>query len=147
MRKDGVIWRPDLKSHKERRRLKCRSQPYFTLIEYGRHLGLQRLQGESYWVARVRTKKGIYSRRRLGPALVDPGQHAKGALSYDEALELAKAWFSSPRVLKIAADPNRWAADETSISRQSGLSSLSDTRSATTSSGSACPRRRPISKH
>src|SRR5262245_50193715 len=105
MRKDGVIWRPDLTSYKERFQLPVRAQAYFTLISYGRHLGVLKRVSESFWVARVRTKVGeSYRQTRLGRALLNPKDHRKGALTYDEALERANAWFATPEIAKIAAD-------------------------------------------
>lgn len=104
MHKDGAIWRPDLTSYEARRQLRVRSQPYYTLISYGRHLGVERRVGEAFWVARARTKAGCYVRARLGRALINPRHRRVGALTFDEAMVLAQSWFNSPEVAKIAAD-------------------------------------------
>jgi integrase/recombinase XerD len=106
LRKDGNIWRPDLASYQARRKLPVRAQAYFTLISYGRHLGVLKRVSGSFWVARVRTKTGSsYRQTRLGAALLNPKDRRKGALTYDEALALANAWFATPEVARFAADP------------------------------------------
>jgi len=93
-------WRPDLSDEAVRRTLKPRQAPYFELIQYGRHLGLQVHTAEfSSWIGRVRNKRGGYSRHRLGYASFC----GREELSHEEALRRAHDWFSSPAVQAMSS--------------------------------------------
>lgn len=95
-------WRPDLSDAQVRSTLLPRVAPYFELIQYGRHLGLQVHAPEfSSWIARVRTKKGSYVRHRLGYASFSE----QVALTHSEARARAQCWFASPEVEKVASHP------------------------------------------
>lgn len=90
-----------LKDPEQRQALPERHEPYWGILEYCRHLGLEKREGRpSYWVARLRKLDGGYKQKRLGLA----GQ-AIGALSYDAALAAARNWFASPEILAIASRP------------------------------------------
>ena len=55
-------WRPDLCDENVLLGLTPREAPYFNILQYCRHLGVQvRPDGVGYWVARVRKKDGGYS--------------------------------------------------------------------------------------
>ncbi|MDI3336657.1 site-specific integrase [Defluviimonas aestuarii] len=82
--------------------LPARIPPYWNILEFCRHIGLQKLPGRpAYWVARVRRKDGGYRQGRLAPAQL-PGL---AGLPYDSALCLAHQWFSSAEVSEIASQP------------------------------------------
>lgn len=96
------VWRPDLSDPQVRARLAPRDSPYFELVSYCRHLGLQvSLKGPSHWVGRVRRKDGQYTQQRLGPA---EGGGFKG-LTYRDARMLAEDWFHSHKIQSIASEP------------------------------------------
>ena len=73
-----------------------RKSPYWHTVMYGRHVGYQKLQGDSaWWLARVRTRAGGYRQTRLAPA----SEH----IGFSEALRLAESWFSSESVRDIVS--------------------------------------------
>lgn len=83
---------PSLKELTSRSALPVRNEPYWNILEYGRHIGLRKCRFDvHYWLARARTKSGLYKQHTLGVATTStsPG------LSYDEALRAARTWFSS----------------------------------------------------
>ncbi|MFY0661330.1 MAG: site-specific integrase [Shimia sp.] len=91
-----------LTCHDSLRRLEPRSAPYWNILEFCRHIGVQRLSIDKvFWVARVRTLSGAYKQARL--ATVAPF-HDDG-IDYDDALNLALCWFQSPEVQAIASEP------------------------------------------
>lgn len=80
--------------------LPARIHPHWNILEFCRHIGIQKMPGRSaYWVARVRKRDGGYRQNRLAPAQM-PGQ--KG-VHYEAALELALQWFASSDVAEIAS--------------------------------------------
>lgn len=95
------LQRADLQCPKTRARLKSRTNPYWSLLSYGRHLGLhKRARGKAYWVARYRTKSGWYSQHRLAAASENP----KIGVGYDQARSLAWEWFASPTIASKIGD-------------------------------------------
>jgi integrase len=101
MPKTSHTLRTDFASASRRNALPCRKAPYFSLLQFCRHLGYQKRKGEpAVWLARVRTKAGRYKQHRLG--LTDCGDGH--GLSYAEALEAASEWFRLPKTRQVAAD-------------------------------------------
>ena len=79
-----------------------RLAPYWNILEYCRHLGLQKHpSGKWYWMARIRRLDGGYSRTRLGPHF----QTEVGGLTYSQAVTAANNWFNEPSVMAIASKP------------------------------------------
>ncbi|MBF9049792.1 tyrosine-type recombinase/integrase [Roseobacter sp. HKCCD9010] len=100
MRKPAHV--PSLSSKENVRKLRPRNSPYWNILEFCRHIGLQKLaSGRLYWMARVRRLDGGYSQTRLGPHRTAQS----GGLTYEEALEHAKNWFNEPDVLAVASEP------------------------------------------
>lgn len=97
------IKRPELAIPEKRKKLKYRSQPYFNLFNYGRHIGYQTRANCCYWVARYRTKEGTYCQHRLG--VTDDVHPADGKVifNYSQACELARVWFKEIKNLTNAA--------------------------------------------
>lgn len=94
--------RPNIGDAAVRLSLTARSQPYYQLVNYGRHIGYYRAEnGNDAWYARIRTREESYYRRRLGLALTED---QPDGLTFDEALRLAKEWFSSSGITAWAAD-------------------------------------------
>ena len=96
--------RPDIGVAEVRRSLARRSTPYYSLIAYGRHIGLHRSEAGDAWVARLRTKAGAYYRRRIGEVVLSPSGEVTSSMSYEAALAAAKRWFALPGVHAFAAD-------------------------------------------
>ncbi len=82
---------PKLDTQKTIKALPERREPYWNILEYCRHIGLEKKPAKPlHWVARIRKKDGRYKQRRLGPAVSENSQ----GLSYEAAIALARAWFS-----------------------------------------------------
>lgn len=94
---NGVLWRPDISDDISRASLRRRNQPYWKMLEYGRHLGFARRAQQDFWVARVRTKEGAYLQHRLGRA------DGPEPMTFDGAVNAARTWFSDPLVSRRAA--------------------------------------------
>ncbi len=93
---------PSLSSEENVRTLQPRNSPYWNILEFCRHIGLQKhSSARLYWMARVRRLDGGYSQIRLGPHRTMQSD----GLNYDEALECAKDWFNEPETLAIASQP------------------------------------------
>lgn len=83
-------------------RLAPRTSPYWNIIEYCRHIGLQKYpSGRCFWTARIRRKNGNYKQRRIGAVK----HNGRGGLTFDQALAKANEWFGSPEIMKIASKP------------------------------------------
>lgn len=79
-----------------------RHAPYWNILEFCRHIGVEKRHGQPvWWLARVRTKEGGYHQKRLAPVQAD----GFGGVAYEEALVLAKEWFASPDIGQGAATP------------------------------------------
>lgn len=72
-----------------------RSAPYWDTLQYCRHIGVEVRTDQRIWLARVRTKAGKYKQARIAGFETCP--------AYEEALEKAKAWFSSPEISSLAS--------------------------------------------
>ena len=82
--------------------LPARRNPYWNILEYCRHIGLEKLpSGRCRWLARIRRSDGKYSQKIIG----DLASIKKVGLDYDQALMLAKEWFDDPNIVAIAAEP------------------------------------------
>ena len=95
-------FRPNLRDDSVILSLKPRLAPYFLILQYCRHLGLQVVDpNNGFWVARVRRKNGRYQRRRLCVAIRD------GAIvcDFSDAERLAQQWFSEGEIARGAAEP------------------------------------------
>lgn len=96
------LQRPDLSSLKAIKDLPERGAPYWTIIEYCRHLGIQKSHNKPiFWVARVRRKDGGYTQNQLSPALDESGW----ITNPDDARRQARKWFASQNITTIASDP------------------------------------------
>ena len=93
---------PSLKDPATIATLPTRYAPYWNILEYCRHVGVQKQEGQPvFWVARVRQKNGNSRRARLAPVL---GEGEREIL-YDDAVALARAWFASPEIQALASTP------------------------------------------
>lgn len=79
-----------------------RESAYWNILEYCRHIGVEKKKsGSRNWLARVRLKSGRYKQTRLGPIIhYDPS-----GLSYGEAVAAARRWFSLTEIQSIASSP------------------------------------------
>ena len=84
----------DLGTRSARGRLATRKKPYYRLIMQGLHLGYYRGQRAGTWSARRFLGEGRYEERKLGLAddVADPD--GAGILSFSQAQERARSWFS-----------------------------------------------------
>jgi len=58
---------PSFSSEENIKTLQSRNSPYWNILEFCRHIGLQKHHsGKLYWMARVRRFDGGYSQTRLG---------------------------------------------------------------------------------
>lgn len=93
---------PSFSSEENIKTLQPRNSPYWNILEFCRHIGLQKHpSGKLYWMARVRRFDGGYSQTRLGPYRT----MQKHGLNYEEALALANEWFNQPETIAIASQP------------------------------------------
>lgn len=91
---------PSLESAANIMSLKPRRAPYWNILRYCRHIGIEKKPtGECSWMARIRRSNGSYKQTKLGPAALQgfPG------LSYLEATKLAQDWFAQPDVCSTSA--------------------------------------------
>lgn len=93
---------PDLSVIENVLSLEPRQYPYWNILEFCRHLGIEKTyQGDCNWMARVRRNNGNYKQVRLAKAAPI---HADG-VSFSEALSLARSWFDLPEIKAIASVP------------------------------------------
>ncbi len=93
---------PDLSCLENIERLAPRSSPYWNILEYCRHIGVEKQpSGNCRWMARIRSKDGKYRQKRIGNLAPF---HSDG-LTYKEALILVNEWFDQPSVQRIASQP------------------------------------------
>jgi integrase/recombinase XerD len=91
---------PSLAIRKTVEALPHRREPYWNILEYCRHIGLEKRCGrQAYWVARIRKSDGRYKQARLA-ALDYSGTLGVG---YGEAICLAHRWFAKPEIASISA--------------------------------------------
>lgn len=92
----------DLKDQSVVKALPVRDYPYWNILEYCRHIGVTRNASKpTRWIARVRLKNGTYKQIQL--ALV--GVLHEGGIDYEEAVRLARGWFSRPEIVVASAAP------------------------------------------
>jgi hypothetical protein len=85
------------------RRLAVRKEPYWNILEYGRHIGLRKLRPEvHYWVARTRMRSGHYRQRTFGVAT----SNSFDAMSFDDAALEARAWFEALATSHALSEPS-----------------------------------------
>lgn len=129
----------DLSNNQAIESLNPREAPHWQILEYCRHIGLQKKTPVSgYWVARIRNKSLGYYQKRLIPWQAGTG-------NYDEALEAARLWFSQPEIAKQAADPFPIGSKQDLNYCPWGKSSQSAMRCGTTWSGKGYPQARATS--
>ncbi len=93
---------PSLSSEENVSSLQPRNSPYWNILEFCRHIGLQKqASGRITWLARVRRLDGKYSQTRLGPYRTMQSD----GLNYEEALERAIEWFKEPETMVMASQP------------------------------------------
>jgi len=91
---------PSLANPKSVQDLPQRGSPYWNILEYCRHIGIEKAQPEHwFWLARIRTKNGQYRQSRLSIVQNSDGTE----VSYSAAVRLAWAWFESPAVRDVAS--------------------------------------------
>lgn len=94
--------RPDLSSLEAIRNLPERKPPYWSILEYCRHLGIQKTHDQPlYWLARVRRKDGGYAQTRLSVAC----EGSTWITKPDAALLQAQQWFNSKEIARLASEP------------------------------------------
>ena len=94
--------KPDLSREAAIRSLPDRTAPYWNILEYCRHIGIQKAASQLvYWVARIRRIDGGYTQTRLAIAIDGNGW----VTNREEAIELARVWFTSPIIKEIASTP------------------------------------------
>lgn len=89
-----------LETRNARLGLPIRHEPYWRSIDSGMHLGYRKGKRKVSWLARYRTETGGYHKTVLG--LVDDVQDADGLkiLSFSQAQEAARNWFSQQSKLE-----------------------------------------------
>lgn len=91
-----MLVRPDISDPDVRRSLQPRTAPYFILLSYCRHVGLQKQSVScGNWIARVRNRDGGYKQHRLG---------STAQMRFEEAVRYAEDWFARPEIARIAAE-------------------------------------------
>lgn len=93
---------PSLKELTTRSVLPVRDEPYWNILEYGRHIGLRKRHPEvHYWLARTRMKSGLYKQNTLGVATTG----TFSGLTFDEAVREARMWFRSFEASEELSEP------------------------------------------
>ena len=93
---------PSLSCDENIKTLEPRKSPYWNILVFCRHLGLQKLPtGKLFWMARIRKSDGNYRQARLGPHI----SWDSSGLDYEQALARANDWFNLPDILAVASDP------------------------------------------
>ena len=83
---------PSLRELATRSLLPLRDEPYWNILEYGRHIGLRKRHPDVlYWLARTRMKSGLYKQQTLGVATTG----TFSGLSFHEATREARIWFET----------------------------------------------------
>src|SRR5262245_46239807 len=84
----------NLQTRTARNKLAMRKRVYWRTIDQGRHIGYYKGERGGTWIARRFVGKGRYEEKRLG--IADDTQDPNGAdvLSFAQAQEAARAWFT-----------------------------------------------------
>ena len=97
-----TVHTPDLSNVENITGLDARRSPYWNILEYCRHIGVEKLpSGGCRWMARIRRKDSGYSQSAIG--LVAPIH--KDGMNNEKAVAAAEAWFRSPDVAAKASQP------------------------------------------
>ncbi len=92
---------PSLSCVENVKALQVRVSPYWNILEYCRHIGLQKLtSGKLIWMARVRRLNGGYRQTKLGSHFLEQAD----GLNYEQAVFLANKWFNQPEILATASE-------------------------------------------
>ena len=82
---------PSLSCEENIKTLEPRNSPYWNILVFCRHLGLQKLPtGKLFWMARIRTSDGKYRQVRLGPHI----SWDSSGIDYEQALERANVFLT-----------------------------------------------------
>ena len=84
----------NLETRTARSRLTARHKPYWRLIDQGRHLGYFKGKRGGAWIARYFLGAGRYAERKLGTADDTQDADGVGVLSFQQAQDEARDWFS-----------------------------------------------------
>jgi integrase/recombinase XerD len=108
----------DLSEIQSRKSLDARFSPYWQVTEYSRAVGYQKYpSGRSYWIARIRLSNASYRQHRL--ASTEDDAEACG-ITFEAAIALAKAWFTSTPLRQHASDPRPLGSNEELLACPSG---------------------------
>lgn len=92
---------PSLSCEENIKALRPRNSPYWNILEYCRHIGLQKHHsGNLFWLARVRRLGGRYKQVRLGAHLLCQTD----GLNYEQAIASANEWFNRPEILATSSE-------------------------------------------
>jgi integrase len=84
----------NLETRTARAKLKARKKPYYRTIEQGRHLGYYKGARGGTWLARYFKGAGQYAEAKLGTADDGTDSDSVEILSFREAQEKARTWFT-----------------------------------------------------
>lgn len=91
---------PSFKDSEALHELHCRTAPYWNILRFCRHIGLEKRAGKpAYWLARVRKTNGGYRQKRLMRA--DIGNPLGSG--YEAALDRAEEWFKETETRTVSA--------------------------------------------
>jgi len=102
-----------LDSRNARLGLSARREPYWRAIDRGAHIGYRRHKdGGGAWIARIRLEDKSYKFQQIGKA--DDIQDADGctALSFSQAQEKARSWFSETKRLEAGIGRAGYTVDD-----------------------------------
>ncbi len=85
---------PKTDSRTAREKLRQRREPYWAKISKGCFLGYRRIAICGTWIARYRDHDGKQHYRALGAADDSMEANAKTVLTYEQAQDVARAWFN-----------------------------------------------------
>ena len=95
--------RPDLSVRRQRKALPPRPGAYYELLSVGRSIGYWKPDGRpDLWMARYRTKAGGYREKQIGRTDTRTRADGTDVLSYEQAAEVARAWFGTKAVRRLA---------------------------------------------
>ncbi|WP_417808533.1 tyrosine-type recombinase/integrase [Thioclava sp.] len=77
-----------------------RAAPYWNILEYCRHIGVEKKSNKfPQWVARIRKKDGRYKQSRLGLTV----SMSSDDFTYEAAIKLARVWFAEEERKGVAS--------------------------------------------
>ena len=89
-----------LDSRNARLKLVLKHEPYWRTIDEGMHLGYRKGKRKGSWLARFRTEGGGYIKTVLGLADDILDADGQSILTYSQAQEQARKWFSDQAILE-----------------------------------------------